>query len=74
MRVRPELLAPKDLATLAPGPRQTNTPGEFERLWLGFMTARVTLGLVLVLLQASIHFLTPAQITTPLLILSLIHI
>ncbi len=68
MRVRPELLAPKDLATLAPGPRQTNTPGEFERLWLGFMTARVTLGLVLVLLQAAIHFLTPAQSTTPLLI------
>ena len=29
-------------------------PGEFERLWRGFMTARVTLGLVLVLLQGSL--------------------
>ncbi len=29
-------------------------PGEFERLWRGFMTARVTLGLVLLLLQGSL--------------------
>ena len=29
-------------------------PGEFERLWRGFMTARVTLGLVLLALQGSL--------------------
>ena len=29
-------------------------PSEFERLWRGFMTARVTLGLMLLLLQASL--------------------
>ncbi len=29
-------------------------PGEFERLWRGFMTARVTLGLVLLLLQGGL--------------------
>lgn len=29
-------------------------PSEFERLWRGFMTARVTLGLMLLLLQASV--------------------
>ena len=32
-------------------------PGEFERLWRGFMTARVTLGLVLVALQGSLYAL-----------------
>ena len=32
-------------------------PIEFVRLWRGFMTARVTLGLVLVLLQAVLHSL-----------------
>ena len=32
-------------------------PIEFVRLWRGFMTARVTLGLVLVLLQAVLHTL-----------------
>ena len=29
-------------------------PGEFERLWRGFMTARVTLGLMLLLLQGTL--------------------
>ena len=32
-------------------------PDEFVRLWRGFMTARVTLGLVLVLLQGSLYVL-----------------
>jgi PAS domain-containing protein len=35
-------------------------PGEFVRLWRGFMTARVTLGLVLLLLQATLHALGQA--------------
>jgi two-component system sensor histidine kinase PilS (NtrC family) len=35
--------------------------GEFSRLWRGFMTARVTLGLVLVLLQGTIFVLTRFQ-------------
>lgn len=36
---------------------------EFSRLWRGFMTARVTLGLVLVLLQATIYGLGNSQDT-----------
>lgn len=43
-------------------------PQEFERLWRAFMTARATLGLVLVLLQGGIFALTPQQSSTPLLI------
>ena len=34
-----------------------STPLEFERLWRGFMTARVTLGLVLLGLQGTLHAL-----------------
>ena len=41
-------------------------PGEFERLWRGFMTARVTLGLMLLLLQGSLWGL--GQSANPLLI------
>ena len=39
------------------GIEQPDNPKEFERLWRGFMTARVTLGLVLVLLQGAIYAL-----------------
>ena len=42
------------------------SPGEFERLWRGFMTARVTLGLMLLLLQGSLWGL--GQSANPLLI------
>ena len=45
-------------------------PQEFERLWRAFMTARATLGLVLVLLQGGIFVLTPQQNPTPLMICS----
>ena len=34
-----------------------DAPSEFVRLWRGFMTARVTLGVVLVALQATLHAL-----------------
>ncbi len=39
------------------GSEQADTPLEFERLWRGFMTARVTLGLVLLGLQGTLHAL-----------------
>jgi two-component system sensor histidine kinase PilS (NtrC family) len=41
---------------------------EFERVWRGFMTARVTLGLTLVLVQGGIFILAPAQGSASLLI------
>lgn len=43
-------------------------PQEFERLWRAFMTARATLGLVLVMLQGGIFVLTQQQSAVPLLI------
>jgi two-component system sensor histidine kinase PilS (NtrC family) len=45
-----------------------NPPREFERVWRGFMTARVTLGLMLVLVQGGIFFLSPAPDNASLLI------
>ncbi len=36
-------------------------PGEFVRLWRGFMTARVTLGLVLLALQGTLYVLAQSQ-------------
>jgi len=46
----------------------TDHPDEFDRLWRGFMTARATLGLVLVALQISLLVLTTAPRLLPLLI------
>lgn len=43
-------------------------PDEFDRLWRSFMTARATLGGVLVVLQASLLGLASAPSLTPLLI------
>lgn len=43
-------------------------PREFERVWRGFMTARATLGLVLMVLQASILVLAPQQSISALVI------
>lgn len=45
----------------------TDGPDEFARLWRGFMTARVTLGLVLLGLQTALYLL--GQASDPLLIL-----
>ncbi len=45
----------------------TDEPDEFARLWRGFMTARVTLGMVLLALQATLYAL--GQASDPLLIL-----
>ena len=38
-----------------------DNPQEFERLWRGFMTARVTLGLVLLLLQTTLYALSASK-------------
>src|ERR1035437_6978820 len=51
-----------------PGLDQADRPQEFERLWRGFMTARVTLGVVFLLLQGTIYFLGASTDGTPLLI------
>jgi two-component system sensor histidine kinase PilS (NtrC family) len=50
------------------GIEQLDKPQEFERLWRGFMTARVTLGLVLLLLQSTIYALGTAKSTTMILV------
>ncbi len=46
----------------------TDGPDEFVRLWSGFMTARVTLGVVLLALQASLFVV--GQSTNPLLVIA----
>lgn len=61
------------LASLWSGKKSPETdfndhPDEFDRLWRGFMTARATLGGVLVALQVSLMFLATAPSLTPLLI------
>jgi two-component system sensor histidine kinase PilS (NtrC family) len=43
-------------------------PEEFERLWRAFMTARVTLGLMLVLLQGGVYLLVLQQSAQPLMV------
>ena len=50
------------------GIEPTDNPQEFERLWRGFMTARVTLGLVLLLLQVVIYFLGSSRDTLLIMI------
>jgi len=60
----PDWFAPVNQASAAPAA----SPNEFERLWRGFMTARATLGLVLMLLQAGLLWLSPVSGLAPLLI------
>jgi two-component system sensor histidine kinase PilS (NtrC family) len=55
---------------LEPGTDQIQRPPDFERLWRAFMTARATLGLVLVLLQGGIFILTSVHDSTALFIAS----
>jgi two-component system, NtrC family, sensor histidine kinase PilS len=51
----PTWFAPSPLAAgTVEGDDLLKRPGEFERLWRGFMTARVTLGLVLLVLQGTL--------------------
>ena len=53
---------------LEPALEPADDPQEFERLWRGFLTARATLGLVLLLLQGAIYVLGVAKDSTPILI------
>ena len=53
---------------LEPGIEPSDNPQEFERLWRGFMTMRVTLGLVLLLLQGTLYALGTARDSTLILI------
>lgn len=56
-----------DLRLTGGGVAALDDPDEFARLWRGFMTARVTLGAVLLALQATLYGL--GQSSDPLLIL-----
>ena len=56
------------LNTGADEPERDGRPQEFERLWRGFMTARVTLGLVLLLLQGTILALGTSRDATLILV------
>jgi two-component system sensor histidine kinase PilS (NtrC family) len=47
---------------------QIEKPQEFERLWRGFMTARVALGVVLLLLQSAIYTLGATKSSTMILL------
>src|SRR5665647_2205146 len=67
MKPVPDLQAPHS-ALIESGSESAEKPQEFERLWRGFMTARVTLGLVLLLLQTTIYFLGTAKDSSQILI------
>ncbi len=61
-------LAPLWSGKTSPETDFNDHPDEFDRLWRGFMTARATLGGVLVALQASLLALAATPSLTPLLI------
>lgn len=61
MAARPELPSRFGPTLLAPELEYSDHPHEFARLWRAFMTARATLGFVLVLLQGGIFLLVPKQ-------------
>jgi two-component system sensor histidine kinase PilS (NtrC family) len=68
MRLQPEAHSWFGPSLLEAGIEPVDKPQEFERLWRGFMTARVTLGLVLVLLQSTIYALGTPKNSTFILI------
>jgi two-component system sensor histidine kinase PilS (NtrC family) len=68
MSTAPEAISWYGATLLEPGTESGQHPPDFERLWRAFMTARATLGFVLVLLQAGILVLTTAQNGEALLI------
>lgn len=55
---------------LEAGQEPADNPQEFERLWRGFMTTRVTLGLVLLLLQGTFYAVGTSKDSTLILICS----
>ncbi len=68
MSALPEAKSWFDSVLLETGIEGTDKPQEFERLWRGFMTARVMLGLVLLVLQGVIYELGSAKDITLTLI------
>jgi len=68
MRPEPDAQSWFGPSLLEPGVEQADKPEEFDRVWRGFMTARVTLGLVLLLLQSTIYVLGNTQDTTLIMI------
>jgi two-component system sensor histidine kinase PilS (NtrC family) len=64
MRQQPEAQSWFGPSLFEAGVDPVDKPQEFERLWRGFMTARVTLGLVLLLLQSTIFALGTTKDTT----------
>lgn len=64
MRQQPEAQSWFGPSLFEAGVEPVDKPQEFERLWRGFMTARVTLGLVLLLLQSTIFALGTIKDTT----------
>ncbi|MDO8251654.1 MAG: histidine kinase dimerization/phospho-acceptor domain-containing protein [Rhodoferax sp.] len=68
MRLQPDAQSWFGPTLLESGAEPVDKPQEFERLWRGFMTARATLGLVLLLLQVTIYTLGATKDTTLILI------
>jgi two-component system sensor histidine kinase PilS (NtrC family) len=68
MSVAPEAQSWFGPSLLDPGLETADKPKEFERLWRGFMTARVTLGLGLILLQSTLYSFGTAKDVTLILI------
>ena len=68
----PDSAWPLSAFNTRPAPAQENGPTEFDRLWHGFMTARATLGLVLLLLQTGL-WLMGQNSNSPLILVSLAY-
>lgn len=63
-----QLLSPAWLTTSASGRSHLASAQEFDRLWLGFMTGRVTLGVALTVLHTGIYLMSTAPNQWPTLI------
>lgn len=68
MSVPPEEKSWFGPSLLDSGLEPADNPKEFDRLWRGFMTARVTLGLGLILLQSALYAFGSARDATLILI------
>ena len=68
MSVPPEAKSWFGPSLLEPSLETADNPKEFDRLWRGFMTARVALGLGLVLLQSALYGFGSARDATLILI------
>lgn len=68
MRLPPDAPTWFGHSILEPAIEPKEHPGEFDRVWRGFMTARVTLGLMLLLVQGSLYLLGTAKGAAPIVI------